>query len=96
MTKPTRSAVNTLLARLFQEPELLQRLRQDPNGVFSEAGFSAEECAALRDGSFGALDRIGVHPTLRMHYQMAIKPEIAEHVTIREFLPALLKERRHG
>ena len=42
------------------------------------------------------LDRIGVHPTLRMHYQMAIKPEIAEHVTVRDFLPALMKERRHG
>jgi hypothetical protein len=27
---------------------------------------------------------------------MAIKPEIAEHVTVRDFLPALMQERRHG
>ncbi len=90
------SPVNTLLARLFQEPELLQHLRTDPDAVFVEARLSADECAALRDGSFGALDRIGVHPTLRMHYQMAVKPEIAEHVTVRAFLPALMQERRRG
>jgi hypothetical protein len=93
-TTPTR--VNVLLARLFQEPELLQRLQRDPDSVFIEAGLSAEECNELKDGSFGALDRIGVHPVLRMHYQMATKPEIAGHVTIREFLPQLMKERRHG
>jgi hypothetical protein len=96
MTTSTAHAVNALLARLFQEPELLQRLRADPQAVFQEAGLSQEECAALTEGSFGALDRISVHPVLRMHYQMASKPEIAEHVTIREFLPTLLKERRHG
>ena len=96
MSPSATSAVNTLLHRLFQEPELLGRLRQDPDSIFMDAGLSAEERAALRDGSFGALERIGVLPTLRMHYQMAIKPQITEHVTIREFLPALLKERRHG
>jgi 2'-aminobiphenyl-2,3-diol 1,2-dioxygenase, small subunit len=96
MNTPAASPVNALLARLFQEPELLQRLRTDPDIVFASAGLTPMECAALRDGSFGALDRIGVHPTLRMHYQMAIKPEIAEHVTVRDFLPALMEERRHG
>jgi 2'-aminobiphenyl-2,3-diol 1,2-dioxygenase, small subunit len=96
MNAPAASPVNTLLARLFQEPELLQRLRANPDAVFAAARLTPEECAALRDGSFGALDRIGVHPTLRMHYQMAVKPEIAEHVTVRDFLPALLQERRHG
>jgi 2'-aminobiphenyl-2,3-diol 1,2-dioxygenase, small subunit len=96
MSTPAPSPVNTLLARLFQEPELLQRLRANADAVFAEARLTADECAALRDGSFGALDRIGVHPTLRMHYQMAVKPEIAEHVTVRAFLPALMQERRHG
>ena len=96
MSTSAASPVNTLLARLFQEPELLQRLRTNPDAVFAAARLTPEECAALRDGSFGALDRIGVHPTLRMHYQMAVKPEIAEHVTVRDFLPALMRERRHG
>jgi hypothetical protein len=96
MNTSAASPVNALLARLFQEPELLQRLRTNPDAVFAAARLTPEECAALRDGSFGALDRIGVHPTLRMHYQMAINPEIAEHVTVRDFLPALLQERRHG
>jgi 2'-aminobiphenyl-2,3-diol 1,2-dioxygenase, small subunit len=96
MNPTAASAVNTLLSRLFQEPELLMRLRADPDAVFAEANLSPEICAALREGSFGALDRIGVHPTLRMHYQMAVKPEIAEHVTVRAFLPALMQERRHG
>lgn len=96
MNAPAPSSVNTLLARLFQEPELLQRLRTNPDAVFAAAHLTPDECAALRDGSFGALDRIGVHPTLRMHYQMAVKPEIANHVTVRDFLPALMRERRHG
>jgi hypothetical protein len=96
MTTSSISRVDELLARLFQEPELLARLQRDPQGLFKEAGFSPEECAALADGSFGALDRIEVHPVLRMHYQMATKPEIAQHVTIRDFLPELLRERRHG
>jgi 2'-aminobiphenyl-2,3-diol 1,2-dioxygenase, small subunit len=96
MNTSAPTSVNALLARLFQEPELLMRLRTNPDAVFAEAGLSAEEIAGLREGTFGALDRIGVHPTLRMHYQMAVKPEIAEHVTVRAFLPALMQERRHG
>lgn len=96
MTTPAVRAVNVLLARLFQEPDLLRRLQQDPDAVFREAGLSEDERVALLEGSFGALERIGVHPLLRMHYQMASRPDIAWHVTIRDFLPALLQERRHG
>lgn len=88
--------VNRLLARLFQEPELLAQLRAGRERVFEEAGLSLQECAALRDGSFAALERIGVHPVLRMHYQMAVNPELANHVTIRDFLPRLRAERRRG
>jgi hypothetical protein len=92
----TVDPVNRLLARLFQEPELLARVRADSAAVFAEAELTPEQCAALRDGSFGALDRIGVYPSLRMHWQMAMRPEIANHVTIRDFLPRLLAERRRG
>lgn len=90
------SALNALLARLFQEPELLARVRCEPEAVFREAGLSDEQCAALAEGTFGALERIGVHPILRMHYQMAVNPQVAEHVTVKPFLPVLEKERRHG
>jgi hypothetical protein len=88
--------VNRLLARLFQEPDLLARLRTDRERVFEEARLSDEERAALRDGSFRALESIGVHPVLRMHYQMAVNPDLASHVTIRDFLPRLRGERRNG
>jgi hypothetical protein len=88
--------VNRLLARLFQEPELLARLRAEPERVFEEAKLSVQECAALRDGTFGALERIGVHPVLRMHYQMAVNPELGDHVTIRDFLPLLQARLRDG
>jgi Aromatic-ring-opening dioxygenase LigAB, LigA subunit len=91
-----RKRVNDLLARLFREPELLARLREDRERLFDEAGLDPEQRAALRDGSFGALQRIGVHPILRMHYQMAVNPALAGHVTIREFLPQLARERRDG
>lgn len=94
MSEP--SPVNALLARLFQEGDLLARVQQDRDAVFREAGLSDAERAALMDGSFAALESIGVHPTLRMHYQMAINPQIAEHVTVKAFLPVLEKERTHG
>jgi len=90
------SRVNRLLARLFQEPDLLARVRSEPEALFEEAGLSQAEKDALADGGFAALALIGVHPTLRMHYQMAANPEIAEHVTVKHFLPALEKERHYG
>jgi hypothetical protein len=96
MTSAGAARVNRLLARLFQEPELLARLRSEPERVFEEAQLSAQESAALRDGSFGALERVGVHPLLRMHYQMAINPELGNHVTIRDFLPLLRARLRDG
>ena len=89
MTRPGTTRVNRLLARLFQEPDLLARLRSEPERVFEQAGLTAQESAALRDGSFGALERIGVHPVLRMHYQMAVNPDLGKHVTVRDFLPLL-------
>jgi len=88
--------LNTLLARIFQEPELLARIQTEPQKVFAEAGLSEAERQGLADGSFAALDRIGVHPVLRMHYQMATNPEVGKHVTIRQYLPQILRERSHG
>jgi hypothetical protein len=96
MSQDRGGRVNRLIARLFQEPELLARLRADRERVFEEAGLSVQERAALRDGSFRALQGIGVHPVLRMHYQMAVNPDLANHVTIRDFLPRLRAERRDG
>jgi len=90
------SKVNLLLARLFQEAELLDRIRSEPEALFDEAGLSQQEKDALTEGSFAALAGIGVLPTLRMHYQMAANPQIADHVTVKHFLGALEKERRHG
>jgi hypothetical protein len=96
MNTPAGHRANALLARLFQEPELLRRMQTDRDGLFAEAGLSPAERAALHEGSFTSLASIGVHPTLRMHYQMAANPGLAQHVTIREFLPRLLKERKNG
>ena len=96
MSPGSGERVNRLLARLFQEPELLARLRADRERVFEEERLSEQECAALRDGSFAALEGIGVHPVLRMHYQMAVNPDLGNHVTIRHFLPRLRAERRDG
>ena len=45
--------------------------------MFAEAGLSPEDARALSEGTFAALERIGVHPTLRMHYQMAARPRSA-------------------
>ena len=88
--------VNALIGRLFREQGLLERLHGDRERLFAEAGLSAEECAALHDGSPAALERVGVHPLLRMHYLMATNPGLADSVSVREFLPALARERHDG
>jgi hypothetical protein len=88
--------VNLLIGRLFSEPGVLARLHSDREGLFGEAGLSEAERAALRDGSPPALERAGVHPILRMHYLMATHPELADIVSVRDFLPDLMKERRNG
>ena len=87
---------NALIGRLFREHGLLERLHGDRERLFEEEGLSEVECAALRDGSPAALERIGVHPILRMHYLMATNPGLADSVSIREFLPALRRERHDG
>ena len=46
MTRPGTTRVNRLLARLFQEPDLLARLRSEPERVFEQAGLTAQESAA--------------------------------------------------
>ena len=37
MNSTAATSVNTLLARLFQEPGLLQQLRTNPDAVFARA-----------------------------------------------------------
>lgn len=88
--------VNAMIGRLFSEPGLLEKLIANREQVFRDAGLTEDQCAALRDGSPAALERIGVYPILRMHYLMATHPGLADSISIREFLPALSKERRHG
>lgn len=92
----TGNRANDLISRLFREPGLLDQLHSDKEALFKAWGLTEEERQALREGSFGALERIGVHPILRMHYQMAANPAIVEHVSIRAYLPAIEKEKRHG
>jgi len=95
----TRSAsdrVHRLLLSLFREPGALRALNQAPEALFERYELSEGERVALRDGSFSALESIGVHPILRMHYQMARNPDMATHVSIRAFLPELEKEYSNG
>lgn len=92
----TPDRVHRLLLSLFREPGALETLHQDREALFTRYGLSEDERAALRDGTFSALADIGVHPILRMHYQMAMNPDMAQHVSIRGFLNELQKEPGHG
>lgn len=89
-------SVHRLLLSLFREPGVLEALHQNPDALFRQYGLSQNERAALREGSFSALSGIGVHPILRMHYQMAMNPGMAEHVSIKGFLSELKKDQGHG
>ena len=92
----TPDRVHRLLLSLFREADALTALHQGREALFDRYELDADERAALRDGSFSALCRIGVHPILRMHYQMAMNPDMAQHVSIRGFLTELEKGQGHG
>nr|BAH60861.1 small subunit of meta-cleavage enzyme [carbazole-degrading bacterium OC13S] len=85
-----------LIEGLFREPGLMEALQTEPEKVYEKYSLTDAEKEALRDGSFSALGNIGVHPVLRMHYQMVLNPDMANHVTIRDFLSRLEKEKRNG
>nr|BAH60855.1 small subunit of meta-cleavage enzyme [carbazole-degrading bacterium OC11S] len=85
-----------LIEGLFREPGLMEALQKDPETVYDDYGLTDAEKDALRDGSFTALGNIGVHPVLRMHYQMVLNPDMANHVTIRDFLTRLEEEKKNG
>lgn len=82
--------INLLVERLVHEPELRERYAREPSAVLAKAGIDASHEPALASGDMGALAQIGMHPILRMHYQMILKPQMAAHMTIRHY-PDLLE-----
>jgi len=71
----------------------MERFRENRQAVLAEYGLTEAETAALLEASPPALASIGVHPVLQMHYLLFSNPEMAEHVTVRDYLPRLAGER---
>jgi Aromatic-ring-opening dioxygenase LigAB, LigA subunit len=80
-------AAHRLIQALGRDGAVQQRFAADPGAVFAEFGLAPDEVAALEEGSIGALARIGVHPILRMHWLMMSQPQLAEHMSVAEYLP---------
>lgn len=85
----TFHAVQNFIQTLGRDPGVQEKFSEDPASVFAEFGLSEAEIAGLKDGSFGALDRIDVHPVFRMHWLMMSDPDGAKHMDVTEFLPVL-------
>lgn len=81
---------------LGRDPSVQARFAEDAAAVFSEFGLSEAEIAGLKDGSFGALDAIDMHPVFRMHWLMMSNPEAAKHMDVTEYLPILQGGAKHG
>ena len=60
--------VHKLIQDLMRDPARAAVFADDPEPVFEAFGLTEAEKALLRDGSPGALHRLGVHPNLQMKY----------------------------
>ncbi len=87
-----RYEVHRLIQNLTKVPRLMERLVTQPHAVFDEYGLNDAERNALAEASPSALASIGVYPILQMLYLIARNPDMAGHVTIRDYHDILSKE----
>lgn len=88
--------VQRFIQTLGRDPAVQEKFAADPAAVFADFGLSEAEIAGLKDGSFSALEAIGLHPVFRMHWLMMSNPENAKHMDVTEFLPVLQGGARNG
>lgn len=82
--------VNRMIQDLCRTPHGAARLRADPEGVFDEYGLGEAEREALRSGDpLRIVACAGAHPILVMHLLFALRPELAEAMSLKAY-PALL------
>lgn len=81
-------AVHRLIQNMSKKEGLIARLAESPADVFDEYGIIGDERVALLEASPPALASIGVHPILQMHYLMYRNPDMAAHVTVRDYAEA--------
>lgn len=96
MTAQCSPELENMVLQLFRNPDVLHEVRTNPEGYFEKLELNDEERQALREATFSSLDRIGLHPILRMHYMLAVNPGLAEHVTVKDYLPQLIREADRG
>lgn len=74
---------------LWHDPDLRARFIQDPQAVLDDWGLSGTERDLLLDGSFAALTQLGMHPLVQMTYSLARNPQVAEQISVRDYLDHL-------
>lgn len=87
-----RYQVHKMIQDLSHLPGLMERFQADRQAVLTEYGLTDAEKAALTEASPPALAAIGVHPILQMHYLLFSNPDMAGHVTMRDYLAKLATE----
>jgi hypothetical protein len=75
--------LNLFVERIIANPNILARYRAEPDAVLGEFGIVDEKVkVALLEGGFENILPLQLHPILAMHYQLALNPEVASHMTI--------------
>ncbi|MBI5263425.1 MAG: subunit of meta cleavage enzyme [Bradyrhizobium sp.] len=87
-----RYQVHKMIQDLSHQLGLMERFQADRQQVFAEYELTETERAALTEASPPALASIGVHPILQMHYLLFSNPDMASHVSMRDYLATLAKE----
>jgi len=89
----SRYQVHKMIQDLTHQPGLMERFQADRRGVLLDYGLTEAETAALTEATPPALASIGVHPVLQMHYLLFSNPDMASHVSMRDYLGQPAEER---
>lgn len=82
--------VDRMIQDLCRTPDGAARLRADPEGVFDAYSLGEREREALRSGDpLRIVERTGAHPILVMHLLFALRPSLAEAMSLKAY-PQLL------
>ena len=66
--------LSSFLTRLYEDPELQKRYKQDPKGTLKEAGVSDDEAEAVASGDLGKIKSMLGGPE-QMLFMVVIAPD---------------------
>ena len=80
-------AVNRMAQDLFSDPVAMDLFHTNRAALYDRYDLSKAQRDAVDSGDREALASVGVHPILMMHLFTAGDPSVADHISVKAYLP---------